>query len=201
MNKMGHLLVTSQLPGRLRRRHQACLMLGSILPDLVVTTYCCGHTWDARSEKTMRAIRRLSEKGRQNCVSYLRLGYTLHYVEDYFTLPHNAWYGGSLSEHVAYERGFQRYLKSRRAAALSGAQALTAGSLTESLRRMHERYEAEDSGFATDFRYIHQAAQQMECSFFLIFQRNQQAAIAVRRMGEHSFIYSYLPFTRAVHRS
>ena len=89
MDKIGHLVMTKSLSGNIHRAHKAALLFGSILPDLLVYTYLEGHTWEATFEQITKQMKALEAKGRGGSFSYLKLGWILHYVEDYFTYPHN----------------------------------------------------------------------------------------------------------------
>ena len=110
MNKYGHVTVTKRLTPKLKKRHDFALRLGSIMPDILLHTYIKGHTWDSSYNKVSRRLQRLERHGRMNCFSFLSLGYALHYIEDYFTFPHNSWYPEPMSEHVLYEIKFMNYI-------------------------------------------------------------------------------------------
>ena len=111
MNKYGHVTVTKRLTPKLKKRHDFALRLGSIMPDILLHTYIKGHTWDSSYNKVSRRLQRLERHGRMNCFSFLSLGYALHYIEDYFTFPHNSWYPEPMSEHVLYEIKFMNYIR------------------------------------------------------------------------------------------
>ena len=111
MDKIGHLVVTKSLTGNMHKTHKAALLLGSILPDLFVYTYLEGHTWEATFDKIINHMEVLEEKGRGGCFSYLKLGWVLHYVEDYFTYPHNTIFEGTIPEHYAYEKKMTRWMR------------------------------------------------------------------------------------------
>ena len=83
MNKYGHVTVTKRLTPNLKKRHDFALRLGSIMPDILLHTYIKGHTWDSSYDKIARRLHRLERHGRMNCLSFLSLGYALHYIEDY----------------------------------------------------------------------------------------------------------------------
>lgn len=69
-------------------------MLGSILPDILVHTYIKKHTWKSSFDNTVNRIQKLEEKGKNSRYSFLKLGYVLHYVEDFFTYAHNSIFEG-----------------------------------------------------------------------------------------------------------
>lgn len=100
MDKIGHLVMTKSLSGNIHRAHKAALLFGSILPDLLVYTYLEGHTWEATFEQITKQMEALEAKGRGGSFSYLKLGWILHYVEDYFTLPLIRFLRESMPEHL-----------------------------------------------------------------------------------------------------
>ena len=111
MDKIGHLVMTKSLSGNIHRAHKASLLFGSILPDLLVYTYLEGHTWEATFEQITKQMKALEAKGRGGSFSYLKLGWILHYVEDYFTYPHNTIFEGTISEHYAYEKKMTKWMR------------------------------------------------------------------------------------------
>lgn len=100
MNKIGHLKVTEWIAEIVGIEYKFWLKLGSILPDILVPTYLTGHT---RTASFGLRITKLQQRGKKNRYSYLKLGYLIHYIEDYFTFPHNNWFTGNLVEHVQFE--------------------------------------------------------------------------------------------------
>ena len=111
MDKIGHLVMTKSLSGNIHRAHKAALLFGSILPDLLVYTYLEGHTWEATFEQITKQMEALEAKGRGGSFSYLKLGWILHYVEDYFTYPHNTIFEGTIPEHYAYEKKMTKWMR------------------------------------------------------------------------------------------
>ena len=174
MNKLGHLTATGLLARDLPRRHRFCLKLGSLLPDLLVFTYVGGHTWDSTRDKTARRMLRLEETGRESCLSYLRLGYILHYVEDYFTYPHNSWYPGTLAEHGIYELSLTAYARRQGAADADDIQPLrSAQALMDRLAEAHGEYAQQTPGVENDFAYLMSAAGQVSDYYVQVFRRHE----------------------------
>ena len=97
-------------------------VLGNIAPDLTATTHLRGHlhdrnTWGHSYANALPVIRRLSralerhaDGGLHDCY---RLGVLLHYTADAFTWPHNEHFGGSLREHMRYERRLHKEIAAR----------------------------------------------------------------------------------------
>ena len=59
MDKIGHLVITKSLSGKVHGTHRAALLIGSILPDLMVYTYLTGHTWEATFEHITEQMKAL----------------------------------------------------------------------------------------------------------------------------------------------
>ena len=173
MNKLGHLTATGLLAQELPRRYRFFLKLGSLLPDLLVFTYVGGHNWDSTREKPARRMLRPEETGRESCASYLRLGYILHYVQDYFTYPHNSWYPGSMAEHGIYELSLTAYARRQETAPQSIRPARSAQALMDCLTQTHREYARQTPGVGTDFTYLMSAAEQVLSYYAQVFQQNE----------------------------
>lgn len=158
MNKKGHLLLTERIMGKDFLPYKRWLLFGSILPDLLYHTYLTGHTWESAFEKIVRKMESFESWGGMSGFSCMYLGYLLHYVEDFFTFPHNSGFRGRLAEHIQYEKQFTQYLLGDNdQPALNTENITSTDDLKDQLCRLHERYEQEKSGFETDERYICQA--------------------------------------------
>ena len=103
MKKRGHLLVTNHVASGQGIR-KAGILLGCILPDFWIPSLLKGHTSEAAWERIKGEMTELEEYGSGNFLDSVRLGVVLHYVEDFFTYPHNKTYNGDFWGHVRYER-------------------------------------------------------------------------------------------------
>lgn len=96
------------------RLHGLALKLGSIMPDVLLYTYVSGHKYDTTAEKVAGNLAELKRAGSWTVRDCFRLGYNLHFLEDYFTYPHNSHFEGGFIAHCLYEhrlsRALQRYL-------------------------------------------------------------------------------------------
>lgn len=174
MNKKGHLLLTERIIGKDFQPYKRWLMFGSILPDLLYHTYLTGHTWESAFEKIARKMESFESWGGMNGFSCMYLGYLLHYVEDFFTFPHNSGFRGRLAEHIQYEKQFTQYLLSDNdQPALNMETVTSTDDLKDQLCRLHEKYEQEQTGFETDERYICQAVGCVMQYFAGLMCRNQ----------------------------
>lgn len=116
MNKKGHLLTTDfalHNCSRILDKHKMWLKLGSILPDFFLHTMVIGHKWDVTLDNIAVKMKKLWKTGKMDSFSFLRLGYLLHYIEDYFTYPHNVSFYGKFIQHVLYEHGYTKYLEKK----------------------------------------------------------------------------------------
>lgn len=176
MNKIGHIHVTRRLSVELRGVERFCFLAGSILPDIFVHTYIVGHKWDTTFEKTCERLNHLEAWGGTDCLSFLRLGYVLHYIEDYFTYPHNTIFEEDMKEHIKYENMFYAFLQEKEdTAAPAGDEVLSAAELCDWLCRLHDQYMAEaEHNFAVDHDYMTRAAQKTAESMTALFVRNEK---------------------------
>ena len=115
VNKKCHWLLAAHLMGDGSwRLHGLALKLGSIMPDVLLYTYVSGHKYDTTAEKVAGNLAELKRAGSWTVRDCFRLGYNLHFLEDYFTYPHNSHFEGGFIAHCLYEhrlsRALQRYL-------------------------------------------------------------------------------------------
>lgn len=172
MQKKGHLLIASTIKPLFPKYH-FWLSLGSIFPDILVHTYLRGHTFAAAADITFARIERLRTHGRLNRRSLFMLGYILHYVEDFFTFPHNPTFYGSLLDHPRYEIRQYSFLKETAPALGSGEKPLC---LTGQLLELHDAYLAETPGLITDRKYIFEAAECVARYFSTELSANEASA-------------------------
>ncbi len=160
--------------------------LGSIMPDILLYTYKKGHSYDTTIDTFKKRLNRLENKGRFGALTGYRLGYAIHYLEDYFTLPHNTNFLGNLREHCAYEKCQQIEFLRRLRLIGKEPHEKTRDYRQEGkldfctlLRRMHDDYLHEIPSVDTDCRYIFTATQILRDRLFAIFEKNTiRAAIS-----------------------
>lgn len=179
MDKIGHLVMTESLAGNVHRTHKAALLLGSILPDLLVYTYLTGHTWEATLEQITSRMELLEEKGRGSCFSYLKLGWILHYVEDYFTYPHNTIFEGTISEHYAYEKKMTKWMREgalEQMAVPVCKKLNSAAEVEDRLQELHEKYLSEEMCYENDTAYMRQMVSEILNCYAELFVRKSEFA-------------------------
>lgn len=84
-------------------KHKLMLYFGSILPDILPTFLYKRHTIDDTLDILKREIDKVLECREIDGYYCRHIGIISHYVSDYYTLPHNKVYSGSLKEHCRYE--------------------------------------------------------------------------------------------------
>lgn len=173
MNKISHINVTSRLATNLTKVGKFWLLLGSIGPDLLVHTYYVGHRWNETFEKTCKKLYNLEQWGNLNWLSCLKLGYALHYIEDYFTYPHNDVFEGTLPEHYKYEIEFSSYISDKKSKVESYIEFSSAKDLCDWLEATHKEYLSDVHGFSTDYKYMTAVSQAVVDCMLNAFEANE----------------------------
>ncbi len=114
MNKKTHLLLAKEiiriLDNPFLSNQKRAFCVGSILPDCTVTFLYRRHRFDRIWEETLQKASRLQNRPHAAFSYALRLGVILHFIADFFTLPHNVGFQGGLKAHNQYERLLYRNL-------------------------------------------------------------------------------------------
>lgn len=181
MNKAGHIFVTGHCLGEEYQEYRRWLLFGSILPDLLFHTYLVGHTWETTFHKTMRGMEKLERFGEMGALSCIYLGYYLHFIEDYFTHPHNTNFRGGFTSHILYEKRFTGYLIHSQNNRDKGRHITNLNQLQNELDRLHEEYMKQTvPAFDCDEKYIYKAADCVLAYFSTVLQRNRKVLDAAR---------------------
>ncbi len=171
MQKRGHIYVTKQAL-TLCSEYKGWILLGSIFPDLMVHTLLKGHTYQVTSRKFFRMIHKLEAQGTMNPWHSFQLGMVLHYVEDYFTLPHNEQFQGGLLAHSLYEE--QQYAVISGQSYQENTEHVGTGNISDWIRRKHMEYVQEKhAGADCDSVYIMEVANQVMNYFAYEFRINE----------------------------
>ena len=194
MNKQGHLWITQKLMPQNMQLYKRWLLFGSILPDLLYHTYLSGHTWEAAFDKIIKRMKKLEVIGGINCTSCLYLGYLLHYVEDFFTLPHNKAFSGNLAEHIGYEREFSQQLEHiyDESSLPEHINSMSVEELEKNLKKLHDDYCKSGSDYGKDTMYMKEAVKQVFEYFAVVLLRNQKlidsARLEALRISSQGFL-------------
>lgn len=196
MNKISHINITKRVSANIEGANRICLLLGSILPDIFVHTYIVGHKWNETFEKNCERLMRLEKFGCTGLYSFLKLGYVLHYIEDYFTYPHNTIYTEDMKAHVKYELDFYDYLKTVDNIRTNGSEEhLNAKQLCEWLEALHDEYMSVSvHNFESDYEYITKAAQKTVECMAAAFVKNEANGITFEGLHD-TVIHREVPET------
>ena len=120
MRKKSHLALANYLMNsngmEILMNYKRSFYWGSILPDCVpsfITTRHCMEDTFLHLKKQRHQLLQHYDPIKGITSSFCRhLGVILHYVADYFTFPHNAFYNGNIKEHCQYEKVLKHRLRS-----------------------------------------------------------------------------------------
>lgn len=88
-------------------KHRYTFYIGSIVPDCIPSFVTRRHnmeeTFDIFVKHMEKFVDKLGKRNRLGFRQSIRMGMILHYIADYFTLPHNSHYEGGFKEHCVYE--------------------------------------------------------------------------------------------------
>lgn len=111
MRKKSHIAlakgVVSGLSLQETMHHKFSLYVGSIWPDCTPSFLTRRHNMAETLDLFLKEMRKFLlkydvKKGMNKRMTF-RMGKIMHYVADYFTLPHNTHFMGDLKEHCVYE--------------------------------------------------------------------------------------------------
>lgn len=111
MRKKSHISlakgIISGLECENRINHRISFYVGSIWPDCIPSFITKRHniseTFEDFDRRMNKFVNRFDSKKDMGRMSSFRMGMVMHYIADYFTLPHNAHFEGSFKEHCYYE--------------------------------------------------------------------------------------------------
>lgn len=111
MRKKSHISLANHMLSAFKEdtllAHAFMFQVGSLLPDLVPSFITKKHrldtTFDILEEKLNRVVEQYHGEDGLSMSMCKDLGVVTHYIADYFTLPHNLKFNGTLKDHVNYE--------------------------------------------------------------------------------------------------
>jgi hypothetical protein len=137
---------------------------GSILPDCVPSFITRKHNIDETFDILKKEILKVTDNYDMNrgfTRYYSRhLGVITHYLADYFTLPHNTTFTGSLKEHCSYEKelkfALKKYVSSEEANLMREKSVLfhTVDEILDFIKKMHKEYLNAIKAVKVDCKYI-----------------------------------------------
>ena len=173
MNKKCHWSMASYLIGNDSWRMRGiALKVGSIMPDILVHTYWVGHKYDTTAERVEANLTTLKNRGTWTLRDCFVLGYNLHFLEDYFTYPHNSHFEGGFIAHCLYEHRLSKAMGCYLREARRNGHALSSdGTIYSVLKHTHAAYMSESPSPSNDVQYIVSAAEAVAQEVFQSFSR------------------------------
>lgn len=96
-------------------KHRYTFYIGSIVPDCIPSFITRRHNMDETFDIFVKHMEKFVDKlGKKNKLGFrqsIRMGMILHYIADYFTLPHNSHYEGDFKDHCVYEGAQLRFMR------------------------------------------------------------------------------------------
>lgn len=144
--------------------HKKAFYVGSIQPDCTVAFLTHRHSIEETFHILKREIKKLTEdyeieKGISSSFCR-RLGVITHYVADYFTFPHNAFFDGDMKAHCKYEKELKfflrEYVQSEEAKEIAKKNILfqTVEDICDFIEEMHKEYAQAMKELKIDCQYI-----------------------------------------------
>lgn len=193
MRKKSHLSLANYLMNSMMKEdifnHKKAFYIGSILPDCVPSFITRRHCIEDTFHLLKDEINKITydydmEKGITGY--YCRhLGVITHYIADYFTLPHNSIFTGSLKQHCIYEKelkfALRTYVTSGEAIHIreENRKFRTVDEICEFIKMMHEEYLKVVNAVKVDCMYIVKLCHKVVDAILQIFELsfiNKEAA-------------------------
>ncbi len=96
-------------------KHRYTFYIGSIVPDcipsFIVRRHNMEQTFDIFVKHMEKFADKLKKKEKIGFRQSIRMGMIMHYIADYFTLPHNSHYEGGFKEHCVYEAQQLKFMR------------------------------------------------------------------------------------------
>jgi len=145
-------------------KHRYTFYIGSIVPDclpsFLVRRHTMEETFDVFLKHMEKFVIKLNEKHKVGYIQSVRMGMILHYIADYFTLPHNTHYEGGFKEHCIYEGQQLKFMRSFVGKFKEGKLKLERPDLLKDIRQIgeyvrdrHREYVQLHQGVRNDCRF------------------------------------------------
>lgn len=145
-------------------KHRYTFYIGSIVPDcipsFIVRRHNMEETFDVFVKHMEKFANKLNKKPKIGFGQSIRMGMILHYIADYFTLPHNSHYEGGFKDHCVYEGQQLKCMRSFVEKYRSDGLVLEAPKALEDVRQIveyvkarHEEYVRLHRGVKDDCRF------------------------------------------------
>lgn len=119
MRKKSHISLARYLVRELSMdslmKHRKAFCFGSILPDLNPGMIQNPHEYATSYEMLKGKIQSIAHNENSRFIKervlWRQIGVVMHYLADYFTLPHNSFYEGNLKDHCQYEKQMKHWMR------------------------------------------------------------------------------------------
>lgn len=182
MRKKSHLTIGSHIGKRiLNNKHKISFCFGNLLPDLVPSFITTRHEIEKTFLKVEKAIKELLKKKENGILFNIKLGSIIHYISDYFTLPHNKFFKGSFKDHCVYEgilkHKLREYVKAKKDKAMTFLEIKTPETLLKYIKARHKKYKECVRSIKTDCEFIFTTACQVAYSLIKLYKRAYEKVI------------------------
>mgnify|MGYP000864638594 CR=1 FL=1 len=166
MRKKSHITIGKCIGRELiEDKYRNSFITGNVIPDINPSFLLMRHEIDYTLNKVKMDIRLASNELYAGHNFYIRLGIISHYISDYFTLPHNKIYKGTIKDHCIYEGDLKRIMKEK--VKYKGipkeelVDILNYNDLIEFIISKHGEYSNTDGGIEIDCKYIYNVTRQV----------------------------------------
>jgi hypothetical protein len=189
MRKKSHISLAKFLVNNMKEhkviKYKKAFYLGSILPDLKPSFLTKRHTFEETFDILINEIKSITinydvSKGVSRYFAR-HLGVITHYLADYFTLPHNSTYTGTITDHVYYEKELKYQLREYieiediHSKAIQGQVLNTFDEIIQFITKTHKEYLEALKTVKEDIRYIIELCSKVVNAIVTLFDMTLEA--------------------------
>ncbi|MDI9488420.1 MAG: zinc dependent phospholipase C family protein [Bacillota bacterium] len=189
MRKKSHISLAKFLVNNMKEhkviKYKKAFYLGSILPDLKPSFLTKRHTFEETFDILINEIKSITinydvSKGVSRYFAR-HLGVITHYLADYFTLPHNSTYTGTITDHVYYEKELKYQLREYieiediHSKAIQGQVLNTFDEIIQFITKTHKEYLEALKTVKEDIRYIIELCSKVVNAIIILFDMTLEA--------------------------
>lgn len=158
-------------------KHRYTFYIGSIVPDCIPSFIVRRHNMEQTFDIFVKHMEKFADKlDKKNKIGFsqsIRIGMIMHYIADYFTLPHNSHYEGGFREHCVYEGQQLRFMRSFVDRLRQGQLSIELPEalpdikqVAEYIKAKHQEYVSEHQGVKEDCQFSLEACLCVAVSLF-----------------------------------